>query len=236
MIGVTRLFYGSASGVIKVLNAADVAEIADAVQTITWNRYSATAIYHWNKYSISLIYDGTLRLVNSIGTATVSYYDYSIGSSGFRNCFAFSSYSINAVNGQITASGKLTAQYLYPSGPERSIGNCYYISPSTCNTSKDSETGSQIYHATSLTSNGRASGVNLYRANQVQVKGSYVGETTSTSSSAYPTDGVSGSNWYVKSSTVTYQKGTFIDTVTSRVDTAYPANGYQDGYWYVMVA
>lgn len=236
VIGVTRIFYGSANGVVKILNDADVAEIADSVQTITWNRYTAVPVYHWGKYTISLQYDGTLELVQTIGTTTVSYYSYSVGSQGFRQCFAFSSYSVNTTNGQITTTGSLTASYLLPSGPEKSIGTCYYIYPNNCNTSRDSESGSQMYKASSLTSAGRASGVELYKAKQVQVQGSYQGEVTSTSSSAYPNNGVSGSNWYVKTSTVTYQRGTYVDQVQSRVDSAYPANGYQDGYWYVLAS
>lgn len=191
-------------------------------------------IYHWYTYSVGTAYDGNLELVQEVGNTNVSYYDYYIGGSGHRQCFAFSAYSINTSNGQITATSKVVATYLYTGSIESSLGSCYYINPETCNTSKDSEIGNQIYHADSLTSNGRASNVKLYKAAQVQVQGSYTGEITSTSASAYPTNGASGSVWYVKTSTVTYQKGSFIDTVTSRVDTAYPANGYQDGYWYVL--
>ena len=48
-------------------------------------------------------------------------------------------------------------------------------------------------------------------------------------------NGVSGGNWYVKQSEITYQKGTYIDEVKSDIASAYPSDGYLNGYWYELV-
>lgn len=64
-------------------------------------------------------------------------------------------------------------------------------------------------------------------------KGSYIGTASSTTSSAYPTDGKSGSYWYTKTtSTISYSRGTLVSS--NLIGTSYPTNGrHTDGYWYV---
>ena len=67
-------------------------------------------------------------------------------------------------------------------------------------------------------------------------QGSLVGNVYSTSSSAYPTDGISGNYWYVRYSagdTTEYSKGTANGSVTSSNSSAYPSNGKSGNYWYV---
>lgn len=63
------MFYGSGNGVVKILNASDMAEIADAVQTVTWNRYTANPVYHWNRYSINTSYTDQLEVTSRVDTA-----------------------------------------------------------------------------------------------------------------------------------------------------------------------
>ena len=51
------------------------------------------------------------------------------------------------------------------------------------------------------------------------------------SSSAYPSNGKSGSYWYVSAGSET-SRGNYIDIVSSMDHNAYPNDGIQDGYWY----
>ena len=68
-----------------------------------------------------------------------------------------------------------------------------------------------------------------------QIQGSANGTVTSTSSSSYPTNGVSGNYWYVYSGTTTqYSQGsTSYGQVSSTNRSAYPDNSYSGSYWYV---
>ena len=68
----------------------------------------------------------------------------------------------------------------------------------------------------------------------VYEQGSAAGSVTSTSSSAYPQDGVQGDYWYVYTGTTTeYSQGSSNGFVTSTNRTQYPDNGRSGSYWYV---
>ena len=68
------------------------------------------------------------------------------------------------------------------------------------------------------------------------IAGSLIGNVYSTSSSAYPTDGINGSYWYKRYSagdTTEYSKGSANGSVTSEESDTYPTDGrHSDGYWY----
>ena len=67
-----------------------------------------------------------------------------------------------------------------------------------------------------------------------QAQGSTNGTVTSTSSSTYPNDGISGSYWYVYTGTTTeYSRGSANGSVSSTNRSAYPDNNYSGNYWYV---
>ena len=67
-----------------------------------------------------------------------------------------------------------------------------------------------------------------------QSQGSAAGSVSSTSSSAYPTDGVQGNYWYVYTGTTTeYSQGSANGSVTSTNRSQYPDNGRSGSYWYV---
>lgn len=63
------------------------------------------------------------------------------------------------------------------------------------------------------------------------IKGTHSGTTTSESSSAYPSNGISGSYWYVSKS-YRNTRGAFIESIEADEGT-YPDNGIQGNYWYV---
>ena len=67
-----------------------------------------------------------------------------------------------------------------------------------------------------------------------QTQGTAAGSVTSTSSSAYPQDGVQGNYWYVYTGTTTeYSQGSSNGSVTSTNRNQYPDNGRSGSYWYV---
>ena len=64
--------------------------------------------------------------------------------------------------------------------------------------------------------------------------GTLLGSVTSTSSNAYPSNGISGNYWYKSTGNTTeYSQGSYISDVEADPGT-YPENGrHTDGYWYV---
>ena len=229
------MFYGSGNGVVKILNSADVAEIADAVQTITWNKYSAIPIYHWGKYDISTTITYRNELEEISGYERVE----NLPTAGYLSRFAyfFNSYVINTNNGTITFTGKVEAFHM-TDGSGRDAVNCYTDSLENTSLPRDTAAGNQLIKVSRysvINSRGSISGTYRVASTTTQNRGSYVGEVTSESSEAYPTNGILESNWYTKGNT-TYRQGSYVGQVQSRVDTAYPTNGYQDGYWYILVS
>ena len=75
----------------------------------------------------------------------------------------------------------------------------------------------------------------MIRVGNYQEQGSLVGNVYSTSSSAYPNNGISGSYWYVRYTAgdrTTYSKGSANGSVTSTDQSAYPQDGRSGSYWY----
>lgn len=71
----------------------------------------------------------------------------------------------------------------------------------------------------------------------VYSQGSYIGQVTSSDSSAYPNDDYKGNYWYVSNGTTQEKsQGSFIYTVESDNPTAYPDNGISGNYWYVKIS
>ena len=238
MIGYTRMFYGSGSGVITILNAADVADIATAEQTITWNRYTAVPVYHWGKYNITNIISYRNELekiaegesIRNLITAETGYMYYT--------AYFFNSYTINTSNGTITLSGRVEAYYDSHYGHAQNAQNCYIDSLENTNQARDTATVNQIIKINSysvLNSRGNSEGTYKVASTTSQSCGTYIGDVTSETYTTFPDNGISGSNWYIRVNT-TYRQGSYIDQVQSRVESAYPVNGYQDGYWYVLAS
>lgn len=67
------------------------------------------------------------------------------------------------------------------------------------------------------------------------IKGSTsLGTVTSSSYTAYPSNGVSGSYWYEYAgvASTSYYRGSYIDTVSSTNSSAYPNGSWSGSYWY----
>lgn len=157
---------------------------------------------------------------------------------------AWQTYTVDSSTGVITLSGRTSARYSIKSGVESLEGVTCYTSPNISSNSSSTITVQRtdtLYRTDNIevltTSGGTAYNAQPVTVSSSRSKGdtSY-GEVTSTNSSEYPTNGVSGSYWYVKQSETTYQQGEYIDEVTSYVLSAYPSNGYLNGYWYVILA
>lgn len=236
VIGYTRMFYGSGSGVVTILNAADVADIATAEQTITWNRYNAVSVYHWGKYTISTTTSYRNELEQIAQGETIRGLP-TAGDIMNKHAYFFNSYTINTSNGTITLTGRVESYEDYY-GSAQDARNCYIDSLENTHMARDTVTSNQVIKIARYSvanSKGRSDGTYKVASTTTQGRGSYVGDVTSETNTAYPDNGISGSNWYVRGNT-TYRQGTYVDQVTSRVETAYPTNGYQDGYWYVLVS
>ena len=67
---------------------------------------------------------------------------------------------------------------------------------------------------------------------QVEQRGDYMDQVTSTSSGAYPSNGIAGNYWYVSAGSST-NRGNYIDDVTSQNYNQYPDNGISGSYWYI---
>lgn len=154
------MFYGSGSGVVTILNAADVADIATAEQTITWNRYNAVSVYHWGKYTISTTtsYRNELEEISgsesirNLPTAEVGYMTY--------YAYFFNSYTINTSNGTITLTGRVEA-YENNYGHIQDANNCYIDSLENTHMARDTVTSNQVIKIASysvLNSRGRSDG------------------------------------------------------------------------------
>ena len=74
--------------------------------------------------------------------------------------------------------------------------------------------------------------LNYDRTETADVRGSRIDQVSSTSSSAYPSNGKSGDYWYTSEGSNT-ARGNYIDDVTSQNYNQYPDNGISGSYWYI---
>ena len=202
-----------------------------------WQKYnsvyhSGTTYYYWNKYNV----------VRKDPTYTYHWNRYSIE-------YAFSDYassSIHVVNfGSTVSAGTGFTKNQYPANPFSLTGLTNITITNNSNASQlngkyisASGTIKYISRAQNFASDGVGYTVNrIYEATKKQGATSY-GEITSSSSTAYPNNGISGSYWYkyTKRSEIPGEitKGTTsYGTVSSTSRSAYPDNSYSGDYWYV---
>lgn len=176
-----------------------------------WKKYNSTSkvTYKWRQYNTTTGYSGWER-TGDIKTTYFSSGEYYATMKGYLDI------SINSRTGTIS-----------PVGAYVEIGNI--------GTLYRSINGSDAQYMTNTRSGSRY--LNTYysiASKATTVKGTYRGTVTSTSSTAYPTNGKSGSYWYdTRTSSTSYSQGSYIGEVIAE-DGTYPTNGRaSDGYWYV---
>lgn len=161
------------------------------------------AKYIYNKYYSTSTVTYKWRKYNLDSTKTYTWNKYSITNSGYR-------WERWGVQGNVNG-GALTNSYDYVT---------------SSNINEYPNPGYQ-YHAYNTTW--------FYYKNRQTLtnKGSYIGTVSSTSSSAYPTNGKSGSYWYdTRTSSTSYSRGSYIGKVSSSSSTTYPTDGKSGSYWY----
>lgn len=214
----------------------------NSVTTYTWNRWNlvSTTTYRWNKWSTesepttSISYSsGTVSLVmissGWVGTANAYSNPVPVEFNN-RLCFRCSKPTGPHIGSNPTFPVALSGWYY--SNNQLSSNSSYYWVLNDLKRLKDiidssydmADNGSWIatYDALLTAVNGYKKGTTSY------------GQVTSTSSSAYPSNGVSGSYWYESAgSSTSYSKGsTQYSDVTSTNPNAYPNGSYSGSYWY----
>lgn len=207
----------------------------------TWNRWNlvSTTVYKWNKWNTTT--GATERIVSpdnsEFGPGFVhGNYSPEMVSNGGRTYAAY--YTSNGtrmnssmLNQVIDSSNWLKSGYAfyeYAMVSGSSGGNAYhhykYKITSAKYTGNTNDYGEYVFKISTM-----------YEAYEGAIKGSTsYGQVTSTSSSAYPSNGASGSYWYESAgSEVQYSKGsTQYADVSSTSSSAYPDNGHDGSYWY----
>lgn len=183
----------------------------------TWNRWSVveTVTYKWNKWNVD-------KAAVSQGSST---FRVSVPNEGSSSAYMYRGWSIQ--NGSFVGSNGTTV-YFYQNSSGTDITGMHSISGSTLKTITGSPSMYDDYpyyywvYPCSVYGIGNVKGSTSY------------GQVTSTNSSAYPSNDISGSYWYESAgSDTTYSKGSIsYPDVSSTSDSAYPNPGHQDGYWY----
>ena len=222
----------------------------------SWNRFNLATTYKWNRYTV----EQTPKYYISDDTDPSDYYSEAWGFDyGCSITFAADYDEVEGTHPKITFSGRTTLvrqsseselEYynrLADSGfigsyfvnwRERQTTGIYSIATDDINMLENSL--ATVYKCTNIRFNeGNTNFIcnhdclkfrrenNGYNNSQ----GSYVDQVTSSSSGTYPSDGQSGSYWYVSAGSTT-SKGSANGSVTSTNASAYPADGASGSYWY----
>ena len=177
-----------------------------------WKKYNSISklTYKWRKYNTTSGYSGWERT----GDIKTDY--FSSSNSMYTSFTGYTNINVNSSTGRISGVGSSITIGM--------VGAIYRsINGSEAQYMSNTRSGSQYLNT-------------FYpiAAKATTVKGTYIGTVTSTSSTAYPTNGQSGSYWYdTRTSSTNYSQGSYIGEVIAE-DGTYPTNGRaSDGYWYV---
>ena len=243
MLGLNKLWFGNTNG--KVVEISGIEKVI-----YTWKRYQADEVYHWEKWNVDKRYNSKLSTISTISQYKVDCRSYQTTYTPIKTIFAcrgYETYSVNTTSGIVTLTDPTSASY--DGSSIHDTGTCYVYPNNTTTTAETCNVpaGSTIYKASRIEIDrdmhpyfpekaGVLRDVTTMRSSSYNIKGSTsFGDVTSTDENAYPVNGVSGGNWYVKQSEITYQKGSYIDEVKSDIASAYPSDGYLNGYWYELV-
>lgn len=229
---VTKMYEGNGTAQkIKkgyIGDASGKARLFFSSEEYKWNRYTIVTTYKWNQYTVThRIENGT---VNDSGRSGSMHYSYTYDPVYHRRLPRWDS-DRNRWDASMTVDptswGAIdTGDYIQLSRFDWNGNNTIY----------------QVDHVEYNWSGGEIEDVTFYYSSIIYctvteryVPDRLIGEVTSTSSGAYPSNGVSGSYYYRSTGSVQSQ-GSFIDTVISDNPSQYPNNGVYGGYWYVKVS
>lgn len=173
---------------------------------VSWNKYNSILQYTWRRYYTTTT---TSYVESSLSTGTQGFYVFE---------YVYKNYSLNTSTGTFSVSNQVFFQDI----PNSSY--FYLMNENNLRKHlKDSYYNQSTY--TEYTSKQESS----------TVRGTYIGTVSSTSSTAYPTNGQSGSYWY-DTRTSAYIRGTTNYGTVEADEGTYPNNGrHTDGFWYVKI-
>lgn len=187
----------------------------------TWDKWSlnSTTIYTWNKWDIT-------KSLSNLGTKTIgscsTYIEYRYGPDIM---ISGDGVKLTTISG--TSSGKSLMQGYYYLTNELSMVTREHIYVG--------KYGLKCIYRDGYNNTSEQSAWVFWVYEPVESKGSIsYGHVTSTLSSAYPSNGASGSYWYESAgSETTYSRGDIsYGQVQSESSSTYPNGGAQSGYWY----
>ena len=195
-----------------------------------WKKYNTntTNTYHWNKYSITTKIDG-----HTLGWGPTEDIDVA------RNERIYSSIEFDSDRGDLRIdrnSGEMVYEVIYdPRDDNLDALIGWYQAPTRPTIVNDCYKIVAVYGTRGnlvIECGGKYCEI---EPNETEERGSLLGSVTSTSRNTYPTNGISGSYWYVYDRQDTsYSQGSYIQDVENDNPNAYPDNGrHSDGYWYV---
>lgn len=198
-----------------------------SVTTYYWNKYNvkSTSGYAWDRYNVTY---------SETSSSTIGHHGSDPTSPNMRwfngGWSSFKIENLKYVGTGTSGGGFAERDQVYPNGPIRyCIKN--YGSPN------GSDLGTSVL-ITITESHGNYAGyayISGTEKSRTLKKSSSFTQVTSTSSTAYPTNTISGSYYYTNQRTTTlYSKGTtHYGEVSSTSRSAYPNNAQSGSYWYV---
>ncbi|WP_301067007.1 hypothetical protein [uncultured Duncaniella sp.] len=206
--------------------------------TYTWNRWNRvdTTVYRWNKYNVVNTYTWNRYNTKDVYKANISSSSYSFTYDG-SYITVYTAYSPSWHNNEACLRVSLDDKKevrISGSSPV-TIDGYWYNTTIDFNTSFGSAWFSRLYHLTKTTGSRNCVADELITCRKtIGYDESTVTTVTSSSSSAYPDNGVHTDGYWYKKGATTYSKGsTSYGQVTSTSSSAYPSNGVSGSYWYV---
>ena len=227
--------YSITDNIVKINNVVSDVNCNLNITKSEWSKYSLKeqTNYNWNKYNVNISVTYNWTKYNAVVTQP-TYRESESSVSGF--CVTYTS----IVQCTSTTPVLINGRYQYTGGRGfygLSTQNNVWGAP--LNSEGTAAEGSYIYF-------GKWNSYNhcFFPSKKKEVTtipgSSYKGTTnygtvSSTSSSAYPSNGISGSYWYISNgSTTSYSKGsTNYGLISSASSDSYPSNGKSGSYWYV---
>lgn len=214
---VKKGYIGDSSGKARLFYTAE---------TYKWNRYNITTTYKWNRYTVETYLNGTVTTQNISGSMVITW-------NRDPECFhrrlprwSSSNQEWNTDRGSGTWGGVDPGDYISIDRWDNNGNNTIYEADREVEREwVDGELISTFYYSAIISC----------RVTETDSPGSLVGEVTSTSSGTYPSNGVSGSYWYVSNGSEK-TKGSLNGTVESDNPNAYPADGISGNYWYTKIS
>lgn len=196
-----------------------------------YDRYSiiSTNYYYWNRYAIASSYkeisylSGTYELPGNARREWMTTNGVVINGKYWGNWYIAPTFGMSGssllINPQVDWNSSRGRWDIYP---------YLFTSDYTVQDIKNFNSNSKaVYY--------NASGGTIYRIQENQSMGGYLGSVNSTSRYVYPNNGISGSYWYRYSgNTMVNNRGGFIDQISINNGGAYPNNGPSGGYWYTL--